>query len=100
MALYVVQREVGWLPPEVMAEVGELFELTPSDVGEFASFYEMLHDDHEPGQYHIQVCTNVPCMLRGSGKLVDELKSRLGVVFGQTTADGRFTLGPAECLGA
>ena len=68
MALYVAQREAGWLPPEIMAEVAELFSLEPSDVGEFASFYEMLHDDHEPGQYHIQVCTNVPCMLRGAGE--------------------------------
>ncbi len=100
MALYVAQREAGWLPPDVMAEVAELFDLPASDVGEFASFYEMLHDDHEPGEYHIQVCTNVPCMLRGSGKLVDALKSRLGIEFKQTTPDGRFTLGPAECLGA
>jgi NADH-quinone oxidoreductase subunit F len=100
MALYVAQREAGWLPPEVMAEVAELFDLPASDVGEFASFYEMLHDDHEPGQYHIQVCTNVPCMLRGSGKLVAALKARLGIDFKQTTPDGRFTLGPAECLGA
>ncbi len=100
MALYVAQRECGWLPPEAMADVAELFELPASDVGEFASFYEMLHESSEPGQYHIQICTNVPCMLRGSGKLVAALRERLGIDFHQTTPDGRFTLGPSECLGA
>ena len=99
-ALYVAQREVGWLPPDVMAEVGELFGLDATEVGEFASFYHMLNTHREPGQYHIEICTNVPCMLRGSGKLADALKERLGIDFGETTADGKFTLGQVECLGS
>ena len=99
-ALYVAQREVGWLPPDVMAELGELFGLDATEVGEFASFYHMLNTHREPGQYHIEICTNVPCMLRGSGKLADALKERLGIDFGETTADGKFTLGHVECLGS
>jgi NADH-quinone oxidoreductase subunit F len=100
MALFVAQREIGWLPSQVIDEVAELFDLPASAVGEFASFYEMLHSDREPGQYHIQVCTNVPCMLRGSGKLAESLKGRLGIDFKQSTPDGRFTLDQTECLGA
>ena len=99
-ALYVAQREVGWLPPDVMAEVGELFGLDATEVGEFASFYHMLNTHREPGQYHIEICTNVPCMLRGSGKLADALTERLGIGFGETTSDGKFTLGQVECLGS
>jgi len=81
-ALYVAQREVGWLPPDVMAELGELFGLDATEVGEFASFYHMLNTHHEPGQFHIEICTNVPCMLRGSGVLAGALKERLGVGVG------------------
>jgi len=99
-ALYVAQRETGWLPPDVMAEVAGLFGLDPTEVGEFASFYHMLNDHREPGQYHIEICTNVPCMLRGSGLLADRIKARLGIDFGETTSDSRFTLEPMECLGA
>jgi NADH-quinone oxidoreductase subunit F len=99
-ALYVAQREVGWLPADVMAELSELFGLDATEVGEFASFYHMLNTHREPGQYHIEICTNVPCMLRGSGKLADALTERLGIGFGETTADGKFTLGQVECLGS
>jgi len=100
-ALYVAQGEVGWLPPGVMAEVAGLFGLDPTEVGEFASFYHMLNSHHEPGQYHIEICTNVPCMLRGSGVLAETLKEKLGTSpTGQTTPDGMFTLGEVECLGS
>lgn len=99
-ALYVAQREAGWLPPEVLAEVAELFGLDPAEVGEFASYYHMFHVHHEPGQYLIEICDNVPCMLNGAAKLADLLKERLGIEFGQTTPDGKFTLGRVECLGA
>ena len=99
-ALYVAQREVGWLPSDVMAELGELFGLDATEIGEFASFYHMLNTHREPGQYHIEICTNVPCMLRGSGKLADALTERLGIGFGETTSDGKFTLGQVECLGS
>jgi NADH-quinone oxidoreductase subunit F len=99
-ALYVAQGEAGWLPPEMMAEVAGLFGLDPTEVGEFASFYHMLNSHREPGQYHIEICTNVPCILRGSGGLADTLKEKLGITFGQTTPDGVFTLGEVECLGS
>ncbi|MGQ9489863.1 MAG: NADH-quinone oxidoreductase subunit NuoF [Anaerolineae bacterium] len=99
-ALYVAQREAGWLPPAVLADVAELFGLDTAEVGEFASYYHMFHVHSEPGQYLIEICDNVPCMLGGALKLADLLKERLGIDFGQTTPDGKFTLGRVECLGA
>lgn len=99
-ALYVAQHEVGWLPPAAIAAVAELFGLDQAEVAEFASFYHMYNIYREPGQYTIELCDNVPCMLRGSARLGDMLKERLGIGFGETTADGKFTLGRVECLGS
>jgi NADH-quinone oxidoreductase F subunit len=99
-ALYVAQREVGWLPASILAEVAELFGLDVTEVGEFASFYHMYKTHEEPGQYYIELCTNVPCMLRGSAVLAERLKERLDIEFGETTHDGQFTLGEVECLGS
>ena len=99
-ALYVAQAEYGWLPPEALAEVGALFGLDAAEVGEFASFYHMYNVHREPGDITIEVCDNVPCMLRGAGQLTRALEERLGIPFGQTTPDGKFTLGHVECLGA
>ncbi|MCU0509171.1 MAG: NAD(P)H-dependent oxidoreductase subunit E, partial [Anaerolineae bacterium] len=90
-ALYVAQREVGWLPSEVMAEVGALFGLDEAEVGEFASFYHMYNIHHEPGEYTIEVCDNVPCMLRGSSKLTKMLEERLGAQFGHAGEPGTTT---------
>jgi len=99
-ALYVAQREAGWLPPDVLAEVAALFGLDVTEVGEFASFYHMYNTHREPGQYNIEICDNVPCMLGGAARLGDLLQERLGIGFGQTTPDGKFSLGHVECLGA
>ena len=99
-ALYVAQREAGWLPAPVLAEMAGLFDLEGTEVGEFASFYHMYNTHREPGQYHIEICDNVPCMLRDSAKLGDMLKQRLDVDFGERTGDGKFSLGHVECLGA
>ena len=99
-ALYVAQREAGWLPASVLAEVAEMFGLEVTEVGEFASFYHMYKTHEAPGQYLIELCTNVPCMLRGSGVLAERLKERLAIEFGETTHDHQFTLGEVECLGS
>ncbi len=99
-ALYVAQREAGWLPPDVMAEVAALFGLDVTEVGEFASFYHMYNTHRRPGQYNIELCDNVPCMLGGAAGLGDLLKERLGIDFGGTTPDDKFSVGHIECLGA
>ncbi len=98
-ALYVAQREVGWLPPATLADVAALFEMDPAEAAEVASFYSMLNL-HPVGQYHLEVCTNVPCQLRGVETCGNHLKQTLGIAYGQTTPDDQFTLDHAECLGA
>lgn len=98
-ALEAVQQHLGYLPEEAMIEVAELFQLDPAEVWAFVGFYHMLH--LEPtGLYHIELCTNVPCQLRGAGMCLERLKERLGIEVGETTADGMFTLGEMECLGS
>ena len=64
-----------------------------------ATFYTM-YDFQPVGTYHLDVCTNISCMLCGSDDIAEYLKKKLGVGFGETTADGKFTLREVECIGA
>ncbi len=89
----------GWLSPAAMEYVAEFLALPPMHVVEVSSFYTMFN--LKPiGKYHVQVCTTTPCWLRGSDDVVTMCKSKLGIGFGETTADGKFTLSEVECLGA
>ncbi len=98
-ALYVAQREHGWLPPDVQAEIAEMFGLEPMEVHAVAGFYNMLYKEPH-GQYHLELCTNVSCMLRGANETAEALKAKLHIDFGETTPDGNFTLDHMECLGS
>jgi NADH-quinone oxidoreductase E subunit len=89
----------GWLPRAAMDHVAELLEMPPIRVYEVATFYTM-YNLAPVGQHHVQVCTTTPCWLRGSDGIAAACKRHLGVDFGETTADGLFTLNQAECLGA
>lgn len=96
-ALWIAQREFGWLSEEAQAYVARLMELPPAHVRAVVSFYTMFH--RKPvGRYLLDVCTNLSCRLRGADKIVDCIRGRLGIELGQTTADGKFTLGSVECL--
>lgn len=98
-ALFVAQDEVAFLSPEVLTEVASLLTLPVSEVTSVASFYHLFH--FKPVGHHlIQVCTNLSCMLNGSGALLARLRERLGIEVGETTSDGQFTLRTAECLAA
>jgi NADH-quinone oxidoreductase subunit E len=95
--LHVLQEQDGYLSPDGLAHVAELFELTAAEVRGTASFYDMFF--LEPvGRYVVAVCTNIACMLAGSYELLDHIEKRLGISTGGTTADGSFTLEDAECL--
>ena len=73
--------------------------MPPIRVYEVATFYTMFN--LQPvGRHHVQVCTNLPCWLRGSDEIVETCRRKLGIGIGETTADGLFTLSEAECLGA
>jgi len=98
-ALHIAQEEVGWLPREVMEEVAELLDITPSDVLSVASFYTMFFKQ-PVGKHVIEVCTNISCSLLGAEDCVDYLRQKLGIDVGETTPDGQFTLKTVECLAA
>jgi NADH-quinone oxidoreductase subunit E len=98
-ALHLVQAERGWISREQAAELAEIFEIRTVEVLEVVSFYNMFYDRPQ-GRHHVYVCTNLPCSLRGARTLLAELERHLGVKPGETTPDGRITLGHEECLGA
>lgn len=98
-ALHLVQKEHGWIAPEQARELAEIFGIRPIEVMEVVTFYNMFYDRPQ-GRHHVYVCTNLPCSLRGARQLVHELERHLGVAAGETTKDGRITLGHEECLGA
>ena len=98
-ALHLAQAEEGWLSPGKVAALAERFEIAPLEVREVISFYNMFHDRPQ-GRHHVYVCTNLPCSLRGARRLLRELEAHLGIEAGETTPDGRISLGHEECLGA
>lgn len=98
-ALYAIQEEKGWISPEDMKLVARHLSMTPTQVYEVATFYT-LFETQPVGTHVINICTNVSCLLRGSDAIADQLKKKLGIDFGQTTADGKFTLREVECLAA
>ena len=97
--LWLCQERWGWLSPGIMKAVGDRLELSPAFVEGVASFYTM-YQRTPPGRYLLQVCTTLSCQLCGTGTLVEHLKTKLGIDFGETTDDGRFTLVDVQCLGA
>jgi len=98
-ALRIAQEEKGWLSRETIDFVAQYLEMTSIAVWEVASFYSMYN--LEPvGKHKICICTNLPCALSGANEAADHLRERLGVGFGETTRDGKFTLKEYECMGA
>jgi len=98
-ALVIAQDEKGWLSTETMDFVAHYLGMAPIAVYEVASFYTM-YDLKPTGKYKLTICTNLPCALQGATAAAAHLKEKLGIGFGETTADGAFTLKEAECLGA
>lgn len=98
--LHLAQEEFGgWLDVPVMDYVASLLNIKPIEVYEVASFYTM-YNLKPVGKYVFEVCHTGPCMLNGSDNIIAYIKEKLGIGPGETTADGLFTLKPAECLGA
>lgn len=83
----------------LMDYVAEILNITPIEVYEVATFYTMFN--MQPvGKYVLEVCRTGPCLTRGSEKILNHIRTKLNIKDGETTADGMFTLKPAECLGA
>lgn len=98
-ALAFAQDEHGWLSTDVMDAVAQYLGMPPVAVYEVATFYTM-YNMKPQGRYKVTLCTNLPCALSGAGAAAEHLKSRLGIGFNETTADGKFTLKEGECMGA
>jgi NADH-quinone oxidoreductase subunit E len=97
--LSIVQQEQGWVSPEAEEAVADYLGMAPIAVHEVTTFYNM-YNQQPVGTYKLNVCTNLPCQLRGGQKALDHLCRQLGVESYGTTADGAFTVQPSECLGA
>jgi NADH-quinone oxidoreductase E subunit len=97
--LWLAQKKFGWISNDVMAYIAGLLNLSPSHVEGVARFYTM-YFKKPMGKYHIQVCTNVSCMLRGGENIWDYFKDKLSVGHMEVTSDGKYSLEEVECMGA
>lgn len=98
-ALWIAQREFGHISPEAADLVAETLDLPPAHVHGVVTFYTMYYKEPPP-RFHVQVCTNVSCMLRGAYDVLARFEEVLGCKAGGRTADGRFGLDEVECLAA
>ena len=98
--LDLAQRQnSNWLPLEAMNEVAKILSIPMIKVLEVATFYSMFNLA-PVGKYLVQICGTTPCWLRGSDKITEACKKKLGINYGETTQDNQFTLMEVECLGA
>ncbi len=98
-ACYIGQEQNGFISDEVMEEIARILDIPKTDVLGVVTFYTMFHTK-KMGKYHIQVCTNVSCMLRGAYEIFDAVKEKLKINNMEVTEDGMFSLEEVECMGA
>jgi NADH-quinone oxidoreductase subunit E len=101
MAALMIAQEAnhGYLTEELISDVAEYLKIPRIVAKEVSSFYTMY--EHQPvGKYKLELCTNVSCQFKNCEKITQHLKQKIGISFGETTPDGRFTLKQVECLGA
>lgn len=98
-SLWMIQYQEGYISEDAMIFLAEKLDTTPMDIQSIASFYTMFN--LKPvGKYHIQVCKTLSCMLNGSENIREHIEKKLGIKFGESTKDGKFTLSVVECLGS
>jgi NADH-quinone oxidoreductase subunit E len=98
-ALKIVQRHRGWISDEGLRDIAEILEMSVEELDGVATFYNLIF--RKPvGRHVVMVCDSVSCWLTGYEEVHKDITERLGINFGETTADGRFTLLPIVCLGA
>ena len=97
--LHLSQREDGYVTPQSLSDIAEICEVSETEVATIVGFYTLYYD--QPlGRYHIQICTDLPCALRGAEKFLNELCARLNVKVGEPSADGAFVIEAVKCLAA
>jgi len=97
--LWLAQEQFGFISEETMKYVAGLLEVPFGHILGVVTFYTMFQ--RQPcGKHHIEVCTNISCMLRGSDQIVDHLEKKLNIKMGETSSDKRWTLSEVECMGS
>lgn len=97
--LFLAQRETNYVPVEALTDIAEIVGISETDVASILGFYTLFHAE-PAGRYRIQICTDLPCALRGSESFLEQLCERLGVKEGETTEDGLFSVEAVKCLAA
>lgn len=98
-ALRIVQRYRGWVSDEALYDLAPVLEMTPDELDSVATFYNLIY--RKPvGSHVIHLCDSISCWIMEQHEVYQHLKTRLGIDWGQTSADNRFTLLPVPCLGA
>ena len=97
--LFLAQREEGYVTKAAVQDIAQILDITETDIGSIIGFYTLYHDKKE-GRHRIQVCTDLPCALRGAEKFMEDLCGSLGIKVGETTSDGLVTLEAVTCLAA
>ena len=97
--LYLAQREQGYITKDAMQEIADMLDIGVTEVSGLIGFYTLYHDE-KAGKYRMQVCTDLPCALRGADEFIDSLCGNLGIKVGETTPDGLITLEKVTCLAA
>ncbi len=95
--MHLAQRENGYVTQEVIADIAEICEISTTDVASLIGFYTLFHDEQE-GKYRIQVCTDLPCALRGAEQFLEKLCENLVIRVGESTSDGKVTVEAVMCL--
>jgi NADH-quinone oxidoreductase subunit E len=95
--LYLAQRDEGYITRAAMQDIADTLEMGITEVGELVGFYTLYHDE-KAGKYRMQVCTDLPCALRGADQFMQALCANLGIQLGETTPDGLITLEAVTCL--
>jgi NADH-quinone oxidoreductase subunit E len=95
--LYLAQREDGYITKEAIAQIAEICDASTTDVASLIGFYTLYHDE-PTGKYHIQVCNDLPCALRGADEFLEKLCENLGLKVGETSADGKIIVESVMCL--
>jgi NADH-quinone oxidoreductase subunit E len=95
--LYLAQRENGFVTRDAIAQIAEICEISTTDVASLIGFYTLYHDEPS-GRYRVQVCTDLPCALRGADEFLEKLCENLGIKVGETTPDGKVKVEAVMCL--
>lgn len=95
--MYLAQRENGFVTRDAIGQIAEICEMTTTEVASIIGFYSLYYD-HPSGKYHIQVCTDLPCALRGAEQFIEKLCENLGIKVGETTSDGKVKVEAVMCL--